>query len=59
MADRQTEEAKKQKEDNEKTGKFAGAGAGALAGAQAGTVLISDSGGRNIYRRTRRRCSRQ
>ncbi len=40
MADKKTDEAKNQKEDNEKTGKFAGAGAGVIAGAQAGTVLI-------------------
>ena len=40
MADTKQDEAKKQKEDNEKAGGLAGVAGGALAGAQVGTVLI-------------------
>ena len=40
MADTKQDDAKKQKEDNEKAGGLAGVGAGVLAGAQIGTVLI-------------------
>lgn len=40
MADTKTDEAAKQKEDNEKAGSLAGVAGGALAGAQVGTVLI-------------------
>jgi phage tail tape-measure protein len=40
MADTKQDEAKKQKEDNEKAGSLAGVAGGALAGAQVGTVLI-------------------
>ncbi len=40
MTETKQDEAKKQKEDNERTGGLAGAAGGALAGAQVGTVLI-------------------
>ncbi len=40
MADTKQDEARKQKEDNEKAGGLAGVAGGALAGAQVGTVLI-------------------
>ncbi|MGI8640786.1 MAG: SHOCT domain-containing protein [Pyrinomonadaceae bacterium] len=40
MADTKQDEAKKQKEDNEKAGSLAGVAGGALAGAQVGTVLL-------------------
>ncbi len=40
MANEKTDEAAKQKEDNEKAGSLAGVAGGALAGAQVGTVLI-------------------
>lgn len=40
MADTKQDEAKKQKEDNEKAGSLAGVAGGAIAGAKVGTVLI-------------------
>ncbi len=40
MANKQKDEAAKQKEDNERTGTLAGVAGGALAGAQVGTVLM-------------------
>lgn len=40
MADKNQDEAAKQKEDNEKAGSLAGVAGGALAGAQVGTVLM-------------------
>jgi phage tail tape-measure protein len=40
MSETKQNEAKKQKEDNEKAGSLAGVAGGALAGAQVGTVLI-------------------
>ncbi len=40
MADTKQDEAKKQKEDNERAGGLAGVAGGAIAGAKVGTVLI-------------------
>lgn len=40
MADKNQNEAAKQKEDNEKAGSLAGVAGGALAGAQVGTVIM-------------------
>jgi phage tail tape-measure protein len=40
MADSKQGDAAKQKDENERTGRIAGAGAGVIAGAQIGTVLV-------------------